>query len=71
MVSTETLKRALERFAWGFLAGAMSAFVVIPVNFQSIKDIKAWGVVVFFACLTGGIMGLQKAITGYIKYDKK
>jgi len=69
-MSKKTLKKALVRFAWGFLSGAAAAFVVIPASFTSLQDIKSWLPVVFFACLTGGILGLQKAISGYVKYDK-
>ena len=70
MISKETIIRAIERFGWGFLAGVGASFVMATPNFTNIADVKEWLPVVFFSCLTGGIMGLQKAISGYIKYDK-
>lgn len=70
-MSKETIIRALQRFAWGFLAGFIGAFALItPPNFQNLQDIKVWFSMALFACITGGIMGLQKAISGYLKYDK-
>lgn len=69
-MSKETFIKALQRFGWGFIAGALSAFVMVTPNFTTMQDIKNWIPVVLFACLTGGILGLQKAISGYLKYDR-
>lgn len=70
MISKETILKALQRFAWGFLAGAGASFVMATPNFTNWTDVKEWLPLVFFSILTGGIMGLQKAISGYLKYDR-
>ena len=71
MLSKETIKRALKRFLYSFLAGGLSAFAMIaPGNLENLKDIKTWAIMAGFAFISGGILGLQKAFTGYFKYDK-
>jgi len=71
MISKITIKKALGRGLNGFIVGAIGAFalMVIP-NFQSFGDIKAWLMPTLFALIVGGLTGLQKAWSGYNKYDK-
>jgi hypothetical protein len=72
MISNETIKRGLMRALSGFVAGGLTAFaLIVPSNFESLNDIRLWGIMAGYAFITGGILGLQKAITGYYKYDKE
>ena len=72
MLSNETIKKALKRFGYAFIAGGLTSFaLIIPGNLESLNDIKTWGIMAGYAFITGGIMGLQKAFTGYFKYDKE
>jgi len=71
-MSKETIKRALLRGLYAFIAGGLSAFAMIaPNNLESLNDIKLWGIMAGYAFITGGILGIQKAITGYFKYDRE
>lgn len=65
--SWETLKRALLRALWAFVGGALAAFTIVPVDLENPEKYAA---VLLIAVITGGLMGLQKYIGGYIKYDK-
>jgi len=67
-VSRETLKRGLLRALSAFLYGASTAFVVIPVN---LEDPKKYLIALTIGAISGGLMGLQKLVAGYIKYDLK
>ena len=70
-MSKTTILKALKRFLYAFLAGGLTAFAMVaPGNLESFKDIRAWLIVVGFAFINGGILGIQKAISGYFKYDK-
>jgi len=66
--SWETLKRTLLRVVSAFVIGALSAFVIVPVELENPKKYAA---VLFIAAITGGLMGLQKFVSGYLKYDRK
>ena len=71
-MSKTTLLKALKRFAYAFLAGGLSAFAMIaPGNLESLGEIKTWAVMAGFAFISGDILGLQKAFTGYFKYDRE
>ena len=65
--SKETLIRALQRAGWAAGVGALSAFTTVPVV---LDDPKIYLVVLAAAMLTGALMGLQKVISGYVKYDR-
>jgi len=67
MPSKETLKRAVYRGLLAMVAGAAGAFVFIPVN---LEDPKRYLVSLSVGMIAGALMGLQKLIKGYIKYDK-
>jgi len=68
MPTRETIKRALQRALWAVVLGAGSAFAALPVN---LEEPKKYMVVLAFALATGALMGLQKLISGYVKYDYK
>lgn len=66
--SKETLKRAVLRAVSVAITGALSGFVIVPV---ALEEPKKYATVLLLAMLTGALVGLQKYIKGYIKYDKK
>lgn len=66
--SRETIKRGLFRATWGMVAGAGAAFVATPVD---LTQPKAYLAVLALSALTGAIMGLQKVVKGWLKYDNK
>jgi len=66
--SLETLKRTLLRVVSAFVFGALSAFVIVPVE---LENPKRYAAVLLIASITGGLMGLQKLVVGYLKYDRK
>jgi len=66
-MSKETLKRSLLRALSAFIYGAGSAFVVLPVN---LEDPKKYLVALSIGLVAGGLMGLQKFVAGYLKYDR-
>ena len=68
MPTKETLLRALKRAGWAMLMGAGAAFVSVPVD---LSEPKSYLVVVSVSLIAGALMGLQKLVSGYIKYDKK
>lgn len=68
MPTKETIIRALKRALWAMIMGAGSAFVALPVN---LEEPKKYVVVLLMAVATGSLMGLQKLISGYVKYDLK
>lgn len=67
MLSLETIKRGVIRAVWAGLAGSISAFVLLPVNLQ---EPKQYLYALSFGMATGFLMGLQKFVSGYVKYDK-
>jgi hypothetical protein len=67
-MTRETLKRGFYRALLAFIAGSAGAFAVIPVN---LEDPKRYLTVLFVGMVAGGLMGLQKLISGYLKYDRK
>jgi len=70
-MSKETIIRALKRFGTTFLiSGIATASLLIVPNFENFKEIGAWLYSFTIAFITGGIAGILKAISGYIKYDK-
>lgn len=66
-MSKETLKRGLLRAASAFLWGSASAFVAIPVD---LTEPKRYIIALVVGSIAGGLMGLQKMISGYLKYDR-
>jgi len=65
--TVETLKRAIQRALIAGIVGAISAFAIIPVNLENGRTyIYTLGI----AMLSGFLMGLQKFVSGYLKYDK-
>ena len=62
----QTLKRALYRALWAGITGALSAFVFLPVNFE---EPKKYITVLCIGMLAGFVMGVQKFVKGWIKYD--
>lgn len=67
MPSALTLKKSFRRALWAGAAGAMVAFVATPVN---LKEPKSYLTILFFSVLTGFLMGVQKFVSGYLKYDR-
>lgn len=67
-MSKETLKRAGTRALYAFVTGAGGAFVVMPVN---LEEPKRYLLSLAVGMLTGGLMGLQKLVKGYLSYDKQ
>lgn len=67
-MSKETIKRALNRAGLAMLLGAAGAFVSVPVN---LEEPKKYLTILLFAVITGALMGLQKLVSGYVKYDIK
>ena len=68
MPSKITLKKALLRALYAAVAGGLSGFVVVPI---AIEDPKKYLVALSLAVLSGSLMGLQKFVSGYLKYDVK
>ena len=68
MISRLTLRKALERALEAFAFGALSAFALIPFDPAEPERYLYSLLIGLFA---GGIMGLRKFISGYLKYDKK
>jgi hypothetical protein len=67
-MTKETVKRGFYRAVLAFIAGSAGAFVMIPVN---LDDPKRYITSLLVGMVAGGLMGLQKLISGYIKYDRK
>ena len=68
MISKETLKRSLYRVLLVGLIGMATVFVSIPTD--QLLNPKQFGKIILLGLLAGFIGGVQKAINGYIKYDK-
>lgn len=68
MLSKETIKRTLRRAGSAFVTGAIAAFALVPVD---LSEPKRYVIVLGIAMIAGGLMGLQKLVTGYLKYDIK
>lgn len=59
------MKPVLMRFARAFVAGGLSNMLIVIAANHSIstyKDLNAWIVTLAVACVTGGIMALDKLI---------
>lgn len=69
MISKETIKRSLKRVLEVGLIGLAIAFVAIPMD--QLLNPKQFGKVILLALLAGFIGGVKKAISGYLKFDKK
>lgn len=67
MPSLETIKRAFVRAVWAGVMGSASAFVMLPINLQ---EPKQYLYALSFGLVTGFLMGVQKFVSGYVKYDK-
>ena len=68
MLSKKTIVKALFRALKSAVAGALAAFVMVPVD---LSDPKKYFAVLGIAALTGALLGLQKLVSGYLKYDLK
>lgn len=67
MISNETIKKTFLRILYSGIAGALSAFVLMPIN---LEEPQKYLYALIIGMGTGFLMGLQKAISGYIKYDR-
>lgn len=65
--SVTTLKKAALRALWAGVLGLLAGFVSTPINIDKPKQYLS---VLLVAVVTGFLMGIQKFISGYIKYDK-
>ena len=68
MPSKITIKKALLRALYAAVAGGVSGFVIVPV---ALEDPKKYLIALSLAVLSGSLMGLQKFVSGYLKYDRK
>lgn len=69
-VTKETVLRACARLVHAFVTGALGSFVVfnfLPVDFSEPKKMLY---AVAAGMIVGGLQGVQKLVSGYIKYDK-
>ena len=66
--SMETVKRSLMRAGIAGLVGAISAFAILPIN---LENSKTYFITLGIAMLSGFLMGLQKFVSGWVKYDNK
>ena len=66
-LSKETIRRGALRAFSAFCWGAISAFAVIPIN---LDEPEKYLIAVTVGMVAGGLMGLQKLITGWAKYDR-
>ena len=64
--SKETLKRSFFKALKAGYMGALASFVALPVN---LNDPKKYFYAVLIGMATGFLVGLQKLISGYLKYD--
>lgn len=67
MISKETIIRALTRVGVVALTTAVATFVATPIN---IEEPKKYLIILGASFLSGFLAGLQKLVSGYIKYDK-
>lgn len=65
--SKETVKRSLLKALKAGYMSALASFVTIPVN---LSDPKKYFYALFIGVLTGFLVGLQKLVSGYLKYDR-
>jgi len=62
----EIIKRALNRFLRGFIAGGVGAMALItPVGIQNFNDISSWLVALLLAGIVGAISGGLQALDKY------
>jgi hypothetical protein len=66
--SKETLVRSTKRALHAGMMGALSGFVGMPIN---LTDPKKYLLALLIGIGTGFLVGIQKLISGYIKYDLK
>lgn len=64
--SIETMKRSLWRALHAGINGALLAFILIPVN---LDDPKKYFYALLIGLVSGFLLGVQKFIGGYLKYD--
>ena len=69
MISRETIERSIHRVALVGLIGMAIVFVNTPVD--QLLNPREYGKTILLGLLAGFIAGVQKAIKGYIKYDRK
>ena len=65
--SKKTLIKAAQRMIYVAIASAITTWVLLPINLENPKQYLYASLV---ALTTGFLMGLHKAISGFIKYDK-
>lgn len=67
----QIIKRALNRFLRGFIAGGVGAMALItPVGIQNFNDISSWLVALLLAGTVGAISGGLQALDKYIRDSK-
>ena len=64
--SKKTLIKAGQRMIYVSIASALTTWALLPINLENPKQYLYASLV---ALITGFLLGLQKAITGYLKYD--
>lgn len=67
MISKETIKRALIRVGVVAVTVAASTFITVPID---VENPKKYVVILLTSFIAGFLAGLQKLVSGYIKYDK-
>lgn len=65
--SKETFKRALLKAWKAGLMGALAAFASLPINLNSPSGFLR---ILIIGLCTGFLVGLQKLVSGYLKYDR-
>lgn len=69
-VTKETVLRACARAVHAFITGALGSFAVINFVVADFSEPKKLLYSVVGGMIVGGLQGLQKLISGYLKYDK-
>jgi len=65
--SKETVKRSLLKALKAGLMGALAAFASLPINLNSLSGFLR---ILIIGLCTGFLVGLQKLVSGYLKYDR-
>ena len=68
MISKTTVLKGLHRALTAFVIGAASAFAMMPVN---LDNPERYITALIVGMIGGGLMGVQKLINGYVRYDVK
>ena len=67
----EIIKRALNRFLRGFIAGGVGAMaLILPVGIQNFEDVSSWLIAMLLAGTVGAISGGLQALDKYIRDSK-